>query len=277
MRWLLALWLTLSFAHAQSAESTLFAWGAWYQQKGFTFKGCGELLVDFYMRQGIQLPKSLEHFPTPSRLAPGDVVFLRQTKSEAACPALYLGSGWLMLVKQRQVTVVASQEVKVRYFAARRVAQLPNTPPMVRYDNGPFSWPLGRFVVTTWYGGSTPYQKFHTGLDLAAPAGTPIFASRAGYVQDAGWSRVGYGLHVVIDHGDAFATWYGHMSKMAVNPGQYVQQGELIGYVGSTGWSTGPHLHFELRHANHSTDPLRYMPTGLMGFDKGVAHPSWAS
>ncbi len=91
------------------------------------------------------------------------------------------------------------------------------------------------------------YSRFHTGTDLGAPLGTPVLAAFAGQVAIADWLG-GYGLAVVLDHNkQSQETLYGHLSELFVKPGEWVQQGEVIGRVGSTGMSTGPHLHFELR------------------------------
>jgi murein DD-endopeptidase MepM/ murein hydrolase activator NlpD len=89
-------------------------------------------------------------------------------------------------------------------------------------------------------------RRFHSGVDLAAPTGTPIRAASDGVVTSAGWNG-GYGLLVSLGHGGNRETRYGHLSRLAVTAGQSVKRGEVIGYVGSTGRSTGPHLHYELR------------------------------
>jgi len=99
---------------------------------------------------------------------------------------------------------------------------------------------------------------FHAGYDIAASMGTPIRACRSGTVVIAGWQG-GYGNAVVIDHGGGMATLYGHQSQIAVSVGEQVLAGEVIGYVGSTGNSTGPHLHFEVRIAGNPVDPGPYL------------------
>jgi len=99
---------------------------------------------------------------------------------------------------------------------------------------------------------------FHSGLDIAASSGTPIRACRSGTVMIAGWQG-GYGNAVVIDHGGGMATLYGHQSQIAVSVGEKVLAGEVIGYVGSTGNSTGPHLHFEVRISGNPVDPTPYI------------------
>ena len=98
----------------------------------------------------------------------------------------------------------------------------------------------------------------HEGIDLGAAYGTPIAAAAAGTVIYAGWME-GYGNLTVIDHGGGLATAYGHQSRIAVGIGQTVAQGDIIGYVGSTGHSTGPHLHFEVRVNGRAVDPLGYL------------------
>ena len=94
----------------------------------------------------------------------------------------------------------------------------------------------------------------HSGIDIAAPNGTPVRAANGGPILYAGWNTWGYGNTAVIGHGP-FSTLYGHMSSLAVRCGSFVQAGQVIGYVGSTGNSSGPHLHFEIRYQNQPQDP----------------------
>jgi murein DD-endopeptidase MepM/ murein hydrolase activator NlpD len=101
-------------------------------------------------------------------------------------------------------------------------------------------------------------RKLHTGDDLAARYGTPFRAARGGRVLWAGWKKA-YGNTVIIDHGNGTTTLYGHASKLAVRAGQPVQAGQYIGNVGSTGFSTGPHLHFEVRKHGQPIDPTPYL------------------
>jgi murein DD-endopeptidase MepM/ murein hydrolase activator NlpD len=100
-------------------------------------------------------------------------------------------------------------------------------------------------------------RRMHTGVDISASAGTPIRAADGGTVIWSG-SRGGYGLCVIIDHGGGMATVYGHCSRLAVGAGNNVRKGDVIGYVGSTGLSTGPHLHFEVRHNGSPINPLTH-------------------
>jgi murein DD-endopeptidase MepM/ murein hydrolase activator NlpD len=99
----------------------------------------------------------------------------------------------------------------------------------------------------------------HPGIDIDAPYGTPIHAAGNGIVVSAGWDG-GYGNFVLIDHGNGLVTGYGHQSRIAVTRGQTVTQGEVVGYEGSTGYSTGPHVHFEVRINNVPHNPRLYVP-----------------
>ncbi len=105
--------------------------------------------------------------------------------------------------------------------------------------------------------------KFHAGLDFAAPIGTPIYSTADGAVTDAGFDEGGYGNRVIIDHGFGYETLYGHMYKTKVRAGQKVKRGELIGYVGSTGKSTGPHCHYEVHRNGTPVDPVYYFYNDL--------------
>ncbi|MBI1185490.1 peptidoglycan DD-metalloendopeptidase family protein [bacterium] len=105
-------------------------------------------------------------------------------------------------------------------------------------------------------------RKFHSGTDFSAPSGTEIYATADGVVEKAKYAR-GYGNHVVLDHGFGYETLYGHMSKIAVRAGQKVKRGELIGYVGSTGLSSAPHLHYEVIKNKVKVNPIHYFNNDL--------------
>jgi len=131
--------------------------------------------------------------------------------------------------------------------------------PIVFRDHAPITQ---RFGCTDLAG--EPYnpicasKRWHTGLDLGMPKGTPIFASEAGVAHVHRDSR-GYGNHVLISHGDGYFTLYAHLSDFAVQDRQILQRGELVGLAGSTGYSTGPHLHFEIRHEADYLDPCAFL------------------
>ena len=119
-----------------------------------------------------------------------------------------------------------------------------------------FIWPV-QGIVTSNFG--PRWGRMHTGIDIAAPGGTPIVASKVGEVLYAGWLG-GYGNLVVVDHGDSVVTLYAHQSRIGVVEGQPVDQGQVVGFVGTTGHSTGNHLHFEVRVDTHPEDPRKYLP-----------------
>lgn len=119
--------------------------------------------------------------------------------------------------------------------------------------SGQFVWPIGGRITQgfSWY---------HRGLDIATAFGTPVLAADSGTVEVAGWpDNSGYGIRVVINHGNGYKTLYGHMSKVLVSAGQAVSRGQQIGLEGSTGRSTGPHLHFEIFKGGVKVNPLEYL------------------
>ncbi len=120
------------------------------------------------------------------------------------------------------------------------------------YGSGVFHWPLAGWLTQG-------YRYDHRAIDIAAPTGTPILAADRGVVVRAGWNQQGYGLFVIIDHNIDYVTLYAHLSEVLVEEGQVVAQGDLIGKVGSTGNSTGPHLHFEIRDFGRLTNPLELL------------------
>jgi len=130
------------------------------------------------------------------------------------------------------------------------------------------SWPMVSFEITQSFGPTSfalepplgQYRHFHTGVDLSAPLGTPVMAAADGIVVAVGHGASGYGNFVVIAHGGGIATLYGHLLATSVSVGQTVARGQVIGLEGSTGFSTGPHLHFELRVYDQVTDPMPYLP-----------------
>lgn len=130
---------------------------------------------------------------------------------------------------------------------------------IVAHGSGVLSWPL-RGRITSRYGVYRRWGRYrHTGVDIAAPHGTPIMAADAGEVIFSGWWD-GYGKALVIDHGRGRTTVYAHMSRIYLQVGAAVAKGQTIGLVGSTGYSTGPHLHFEVRKNGTPTNPMTYLP-----------------
>lgn len=127
---------------------------------------------------------------------------------------------------------------------------------------GRFMWPCTG-PITSYYGWRTHpifgTTKYHSGMDIAVDTGTPIHAADSGTVVYSGWLG-GYGNCVMIDHGGGLVSLYAHNSSLAVGEGQYVQKGTVVAYAGSTGYSTGPHCHFEVRLHGEVTEPLDYLP-----------------
>ncbi len=105
--------------------------------------------------------------------------------------------------------------------------------------------------------------KMHAGLDFSAPQGTPIYATADGRIATSGHSDGGYGNHVVINHGYGYETLYGHMVRIKARRGQRIKRGEIVGYVGSTGKSTGPHLHYEVHKGGRKLDPVYFFYNDL--------------
>lgn len=103
-----------------------------------------------------------------------------------------------------------------------------------------------------------PGYEFHDGLDFAAPYGAPVYATGSGVVARVGWMGA-YGLAVLLDHAEGYQSLYGHLSRLVVRPGQRVEKGQVLGYVGSTGRSTGPHLHFSVYRHGTPVDPRPYL------------------
>jgi murein DD-endopeptidase MepM/ murein hydrolase activator NlpD len=147
----------------------------------------------------------------------------------------------------------------------------PAAPGQVPGGTGPahLAWPLAAWVETQPYGCTSfelepvatwcPSGHFHSGVDMAAPAGTVVHAA-AGGVVTVSFSPNGYGLYAVVQHGGGIATLYGHMESASVHTGDAVAPGQEIGRVGSSGLSTGPHVHFEVRRNGRPVDPAPLLP-----------------
>ncbi len=133
---------------------------------------------------------------------------------------------------------------------------------VVSTDPARFSWPAYG-PITTEFGepGGLWVVGYHEGLDIAVMYGYPVRSAADGVVleADSGWNR-GYGTYIKIDHGYGVQTLYGHLSRWLVDPGQWVNRGEIIGYVGDTGYAVGAHLHFEVRLYGQPDDPMKYLP-----------------
>jgi murein DD-endopeptidase MepM/ murein hydrolase activator NlpD len=160
------------------------------------------------------------------------------------------------LIRQRQAAVEAAR--RAREAAGQAVGNGLSRLPKAGSGVSPsgFVWPL-QGVLTSGYG--PRWGRMHTGIDIAAPSGTPIHAAKAGEVIFTGWLG-GYGNAVILDHGEGVATLYGHQSRIATTEGQVLNQGDVLGFVGTTGHSTGNHLHFEIRVDTKPRNPRPYLP-----------------
>ena len=136
---------------------------------------------------------------------------------------------------------------------ADMLASIPAIQPIANKD-------LGRVASGYGYRIHPIYKtrKLHTGMDFTAPQGTPIYSTGDGKIEKVKRSRKGYGNHVIIDHGYGYQTLYAHMKKYIVYRGQKVKRGEIIGYVGSTGTSVAPHLHYEVMKNKRKINPVNY-------------------
>lgn len=156
-----------------------------------------------------------------------------------------------------QLIVERQRQVEAEREAQRRAAGIVGT----TSAPGALAWPVSGTITSPFGYRRNPFgggMEFHQGLDIAAPMGTTITAAASGTVISAGWYG-GYGNYILIDHGGGMATGYGHCSQIFVSAGQQVQKGQAIGAVGSTGASTGPHVHFEVRINGKPVDPAAYL------------------
>jgi murein DD-endopeptidase MepM/ murein hydrolase activator NlpD len=176
-------------------------------------------------------------------------------------------------IAQLDATIAAAETADweaASYWIQQHLSTLPPgfAQPPASEGTAKFVWPAPGSNISQLFGPSPypfepPFQgfpHFHTGIDMARGAGAPILAAGDGVVVVAGFSDVGYGNHVIIAHAGGFLTLYGHLQSMLVKPGDTVSQGQVVGLMGSTGNSTGPHLHFEVRFNNTPVDPTPFLP-----------------
>lgn len=141
------------------------------------------------------------------------------------------------------------------------------------FENIPSGSPLKQTRITSGYGfreHPTLHRKeFHRGLDLRARSNTPVYATASGVIEYAGYhKRSGYGNLIILDHAFGFKTMYGHLKKVARKAGDFVKKGDLIGYTGNTGMSSGPHLHYEIRYIQRVLDPTQFVRWSAKNYKK---------
>jgi murein DD-endopeptidase MepM/ murein hydrolase activator NlpD len=170
------------------------------------------------------------------------------------------GTGWFSAATERmaeQAQLVArlraAQQAKLA--AVAQVLTTPPPPPPAVEEPTSFIWPA-QGAITSPFG--RRWGRAHTGVDIDAPAGSPIIAAQAGTVILAGWKN-GYGNTVIIDHGHGISTLYAHQSKLGVRTGEEVTQGQFLGKVGSTGNVTAPHLHYEVHVGGVPRNPMPWL------------------
>lgn len=182
--------------------------------------------------------------------------------------SVYGGKGGGSLNLATEMNVMLEQEKNIGLAAQAKAVDLQNLLGAIKTENyrqdvTPSKWPTdGGYVSSSFGGRSNPFSGYgrdwHPGIDIAVDYGTPVYASAAGYVQQAGWYG-GYGNYIRLGHDFGYETAYGHMSRLAVSAGSFVKKGQVIGYVGSTGYSTGPHLHFEVLKDGQQVNPSSLM------------------
>lgn len=202
-----------------------------------------------------------------------DQVRSQMEKSGAQLPpksdaSVYAGKGGASLGSASEVSFMLEQEKNISLQAKAKAEDFQKLLGAIKNENyrrdvTPSQWPTdGGFISSPFGGRPNPFSGYgrdwHPGIDIAVDYGTPVYASAAGYVQQAGWYG-GYGKYIRLGHDFGYETAYGHMSRLAVSAGSFVKKGEVIGYVGSTGYSTGPHLHFEVMKYGEQVNPSSLM------------------
>ena len=198
----------------------------------------------------------------------------KQSELNNSISAAKLSAAEAQAAQQKAQAAIESDELNyeaVKKEIQKMIAAASASKPQLSFSG--FACPLKSYSrISSEYGWRknpvSGVNKLHAGIDFAAAGGTPIYAAASGYVQVAGWSTGGYGNYVIIYHGkmsdgNQYSTLYGHMRSVATSAGKYVQQGEIIGYVGSTGNSTGNHLHLEVWKGGskaNAVNPRGYIP-----------------
>jgi murein DD-endopeptidase MepM/ murein hydrolase activator NlpD len=180
----------------------------------------------------------------------------------ASRAAQNFGSVRARLQRLARASAAASEDTRHLQRLALRVLNLRRIGSLVRermLAEIPSIMPVNGSVVAGFGYRTDPWPEFHKGVDLAADYGSTVRAAAAGTVMSAGWDPGGFGILVDIDHGNGYHTWYAHLSGVSVAAGQRVTKGEPIAFVGSTGESTGPHLHYQLMKDGNPIDPQPFL------------------
>jgi murein DD-endopeptidase MepM/ murein hydrolase activator NlpD len=174
-------------------------------------------------------------------------------------------------IEQLDQTIAAAEAADwtaANFYIQNDLGSLPSGINITSTGSGQFTWPAMPTVISQGFGPTSltfeppfaGFPHFHTGVDLAGALDTPVVAAADGVVVAATPGTTGYGNHIIIDHGNGVLTLYGHLDQLIATTGETVHKGQLIGLLGSTGNSTGPHLHFEVRVQNQPVDPVPFLP-----------------
>jgi lipoprotein NlpD len=195
--------------------------------------------------------------PLTHTVQPGETIYRIASRYGVDSGALMRanGLGDPRQLRVGQVLVIPGSYRGVAIGRADSTGPGPNRPPPPPHS---FSWPIFGGVLSSGFG--VRHGVMHDGVDIAAPAGTPVHAADTGVVVYVGHLR-GYGNVVIIEHSDGFVTVYGHDSANMVRAGDRVGRGQVIAQVGNSGRTTGPNLHFEVRHDNLAYNPLAFLPS----------------
>lgn len=182
----------------------------------------------------------------------------REIREELRAEVAERVRGW-----QGQIAEIEEEDAELESFIANKQALAAGQQPKAAdVSTEGYVWPTAGGVGSGFGNRLHPvlgYYRMHTGLDIGGAHGAPIYAANSGEIIVAG-VQGGYGNTIVVDHGDGLSSLYAHQTRFAVNVGETVARGDVIGYVGSTGMSTGPHLHFEMRLYGTPIDPMPFMP-----------------
>ena len=167
-----------------------------------------------------------------------------------------------ILVTQAGISVVSNALATRDPQSVQVDIHNPSTGAAVAHIDSTGIWPVGGIVTLEFGESDFPYQVMHTGIDIASPGqkiGDPVVAFMGGKVIYSGFDNLGFGNHVIIDHGHNITSIYGHLDSLNVAKGQEVQTGTIVGARGTTGWSTGPHLHFQINVFGIPTNPRTFL------------------
>jgi murein DD-endopeptidase MepM/ murein hydrolase activator NlpD len=187
--------------------------------------------------------KKGESISTIAKKYKSDIDKILEANKLSSADQIAIGNNLIIPDGVKPAAVITTNTTPTSIFSA----------PKVTNTNTKLLWPTSAKTITQYY-----WWK-HAAIDIGGPTGTPIYASESGTVEISGWSTGGYGYYIVINHGNGIKTLYAHASKLYVKKGEKVSRGQTIMAMGSTGWSTGPHLHFEVRVNGYKQNPLSYI------------------